>query len=112
MERVKKLHDNLISGTTSNSLLIDVSNLTPQVVVITGIASGLGRALAEEYLSRGHFVAGCARRKERLQQLRQKYASSSSRILFATCDVTNKVEVEAFAAQVEERFGRVRLYQQ
>ncbi|MGZ8900020.1 MAG: SDR family NAD(P)-dependent oxidoreductase, partial [Limisphaerales bacterium] len=33
----------------------------PKVIVLTGASRGLGRAMLEEFLNRGHTVAACAR---------------------------------------------------
>jgi hypothetical protein len=45
----------------------------PLRVVITGASSGLGLALARQYLERGAIVAACARRGELLQGLAAKF---------------------------------------
>ena len=45
-----------------------------ELVVITGVTSGLGRALLLEFASRGYRVAGCGRREERLAELVKRVA--------------------------------------
>mmetsp|Transcript_8477 Transcript_8477/g.9987 ORF Transcript_8477/g.9987 Transcript_8477/m.9987 type:complete len:296 (-) Transcript_8477:144-1031(-) len=105
--RVSKVHAHLTSASASSLTAPAPASTHRQVIVITGIASGLGRALAETYLSLGHTVAGCARRKERIQELEQKHRAISDRILFMVCDVTNLSALDDFAAQVQARFGKV-----
>lgn len=44
-------------------------------ILITGASSGLGRGMALEYAARGHNLALCARRVERLEALKQELES-------------------------------------
>jgi len=83
-------------------------DLSGQVAVVTGGSSGIGLATAELFLQAGASVAICGRDPERLAQaeagLREKFPGAQ--LLAARCDVLDAAEVEAFAAQVEARFGR------
>lgn len=42
-------------------------------ILITGVTSGIGRALTKTYIDNGHRVVGIARRRERLEELKKEY---------------------------------------
>lgn len=46
-------------------------------VLITGATAGIGRALAERMIEQGVFVIAVGRRKERLEDLVQKYGADN-----------------------------------
>ena len=50
-------------------MIMATQNNEAKVVVITGVARGLGRALALEFAAQGHRVAGCSRNQKKLQSL-------------------------------------------
>jgi NADP-dependent 3-hydroxy acid dehydrogenase YdfG len=60
---------------------------SPRTVFITGASSGIGRALALEYASRGAFVAVAARRKDELDALVHEIESHGGRALAYPVDV-------------------------
>jgi NAD(P)-dependent dehydrogenase (short-subunit alcohol dehydrogenase family) len=66
-------------------------------VVITGVTRGLGRALAEELIARGHLVIGCGRNAEGIIDLRFAHAAPHD---FSVVDVTEPVKVELWAERV------------
>ena len=80
---------------------------TPRAVFITGASSGIGAALAREYVRRGADVALAARRTDRLEALAQELTASGRRALVLACDVTRDGDVEAAAARTREAFGRI-----
>lgn len=55
-----------------------------QTILITGATSGIGYALAEEFLAAGNNILACGRRADRLEALRKKHPE----ILCMPCDVT------------------------
>lgn len=73
-----------------------------QCVVITGVSKGLGRAMAEEFLSRGHQVIGCGRNASALAALQDRAAAPHR---FAVVDVTDDRAVAAWAKVVLAEFG-------
>ncbi|MEM5313226.1 SDR family oxidoreductase [Paraburkholderia sp. JHI869] len=83
-------------------------DLTGQVAVVTGGSSGIGLATAELFLRAGAAVAICGRDSDRLARaergLRERYPQGQ--LLASRCDVLDADEVVAFAAEVEQRFGR------
>jgi NAD(P)-dependent dehydrogenase (short-subunit alcohol dehydrogenase family) len=73
-----------------------------RLIVITGISRGCGRALAEYYLSKGHRVAGCARSREIVEELRQEHGPLHH---FAAVDVSDDEAVRLWACDVLAHFG-------
>ena len=71
----------------------------PKVIVLTGASRGLGHAMLEGFLARGHTIAACARSKisTNLPQAKPQ--------LFATLDVTNASEVESWAKSIISQIG-------
>ena len=80
-----------------------------RLVVISGVTSGIGRALFCEFAKRGEGfrVAGCGRRYDRLQALRAEVASKKDGDghLLAQVDVTSDAAVADWAASVVAAHG-------
>jgi len=70
---------------------------TSKRIVITGVSRGLGRALVDGFIARGHVVLGCARSAEAIDELRSRNPSPNG---FSVVDVTRNNEVQAWAAEV------------
>lgn len=68
------------------------------VIVITGTSRGIGRFLAEYYLSKGNTVVGCSRSTSDL---------SHENYLHYTVDMTDEAEINQFALTVRKKLGRV-----
>ncbi len=68
-----------------------------QSIVITGVSRGLGLAMAEQFIERGHTVLGCARSPEAIQQLTQRFGQPHR---FAAVDVSDPQQVNAWAEQL------------
>ena len=83
-------------------------DLSGQVAVVTGGSSGIGLATAELFLQAGASVAICGRDAGRLARAEQGLCERfpQAPLLAARCDVLNADDVAAFAAAVEQRFGR------
>ena len=65
-------------------------------IVITGVSRGLGRALVDGFVARGHVVFGCARSTEAIAELRLRYPPPNG---FSVADVSRDDEVRAWAAE-------------
>ena len=74
-------------------------NQNPKVIVLTGASRGLGHAMLEEFLERGHTVAACARSK--ISAMSRK----ANPKWFAALDVCNPDEVNAWAKSVLGEIG-------
>ena len=81
--------------------------LEEAVVVITGASSGIGRAAALRIARRGASLALCARASEPLREVAAQCEAAGAATLWRPVDVGDEAAVEAFAAAVVERFGRL-----
>ena len=81
--------------------------LTDRVAVVTGAAVGIGRAIAATFARFGADVALCDRDAENLASAAAEVNDAGRSPLTAELDVREGEQVEAFAAAVGERFGRV-----
>ena len=68
-----------------------------RLVVITGATRGLGRAMADEFIRRGHVVAGCGRSSAACRKWTAQYGPPHS---FCVVDVASDEMVHAWAASV------------
>src|SRR5689334_1506813 len=76
-------------------------NANPSFVVLSGVTRGLGRAMADEFTSRGHTVAGCGRSEKAIAELKKQYPGQH----WEQIDVTNEKQVKGWAAQLLEEIG-------
>ncbi|MGB3315396.1 MAG: SDR family oxidoreductase [Albidovulum sp.] len=72
-------------------------------IVVTGASAGIGRAVAERFLTGGWNVAMIARRGDVLKDI----AKGHNNALSLACDVADASAVDAAFAATTERFGRV-----
>jgi NAD(P)-dependent dehydrogenase (short-subunit alcohol dehydrogenase family) len=76
-----------------------------KVVVITGAATGIGFALAQQFAQRGARIVMAARRRQRLEEAAAALASTGADIRVYECDVADREQVEALASFTWEEFG-------
>lgn len=69
-------------------------------VFVTGMSSGIGAALAEELVARGHAVWGIARREALMQQLADRLKSPLLR--FSVADVRNENDIRRVASTMRD----------
>jgi NAD(P)-dependent dehydrogenase (short-subunit alcohol dehydrogenase family) len=72
-----------------------------KTILITGVSRGLGRAMAEEFISLGHTVIGCGRSEKEIARLKSKFPSPHS---FAVVDVSDDNAVASWAKDVLTKF--------
>ena len=72
-------------------------------IVVTGASAGIGRAVAERFLSEGWNVSLIARRGDRLAEA----AGGHSKAMPIVCDVADAAAVDAAFTQTVERYGRI-----
>ena len=73
-----------------------------KVVVITGASSGIGEAMAIEFLRAGSKVVACARRAPKLTD-----DAVDGSVVSTTCDVTSAVDREELVGTALAAFGRI-----
>lgn len=72
-------------------------------IVITGASRGIGKAIAEKFLSENHIVLICSSNETKLAELKIQFPS----IITFVCDVSKKNEVVAFADFVLQNFESI-----
>jgi NAD(P)-dependent dehydrogenase (short-subunit alcohol dehydrogenase family) len=78
-----------------------MERLEGRVCVVTGVASGLGRAIAGELAREGAVVVGCDIQDTGGNETMTGIGS------YAHADVSREADVEALLAAVRERHGRL-----
>jgi NADP-dependent 3-hydroxy acid dehydrogenase YdfG len=82
-------------------------SLEGKSAIVTGASSGIGAATARALAAQGVRVALAARRRERLETLRDELTEAGGEALVAVTDVTRREEVEALAAAALEAYGSI-----
>ncbi|WP_321960393.1 oxidoreductase [Paraburkholderia sp. J7] len=75
-----------------------------KILLITGVSSGFGRALAQEALAAGHTVVGTVRSE---QAKRDVESLSASRVFARVLDVTEFDAIDGVVAEIEASVGPV-----
>ena len=81
---------------------MDVTNLAGKTVVVTGAASGIGRATALAFADRGADLAICDVNETGLAEVAAEIERRGRRALTARVDVGKLEEMQAFGARVHE----------
>lgn len=78
-------------------------------ILITGASSGLGAEMARQFAAKGYDVAVCARRLERLEQLRDEILAQhpGRRVEVAALDVNDHDHVFEVFRDFRDRLGRL-----
>ncbi len=72
------------------------------LILVTGCTRGLGRAMAQGFIQRGHTVVGCGRNAQAVEKLRQEWGSPHR---VDVVDVAQDDQVEQWAQAVLESHG-------
>jgi NAD(P)-dependent dehydrogenase (short-subunit alcohol dehydrogenase family) len=81
--------------------------LKDKVILITGGATGLGRAMGEMFLELGARLAIASRREEVLQKAAEEMSRDGNEVFYKSCDVREPVQVHDLVEAVEQHFGRI-----
>ncbi|MEC8437458.1 MAG: SDR family NAD(P)-dependent oxidoreductase, partial [Pseudomonadota bacterium] len=71
------------------------------VVLVTGVGPGTGKAVVERFASAGYVVAMLARTEQRLIEIKETLPNAHTFV----CDVSNEAELTATLNAVRERLG-------
>lgn len=83
--------------------------MTRQKILITGASSGLGAGMARAFAAKGRDLALCARRTERLDELKAELSQQypSIKIAVATLDVRDHEQVPKVFAELSDELGGI-----
>ncbi|WP_347269011.1 SDR family oxidoreductase, partial [Paracoccus sp. (in: a-proteobacteria)] len=81
----------------------DIFDLRDRVIVVTGAASGLGREMADEFLSRGARVVACDVDRDSLEGFRP--SSGEARLERRPADISKIPEAEALIEDTIAKYG-------
>jgi short-subunit dehydrogenase len=76
-----------------------------KVVIITGASSGIGKSLAELYVSKGWRLVLAARRIDRLKEFEERHPETE--ILSVQTDVSVEADCENLIEKAIQRFGQI-----
>jgi 3-oxoacyl-[acyl-carrier protein] reductase len=79
----------------------------PRVAIVSGGSRGLGAGIVHAFLEAGYRVATCARTATPQVEQWASDPATADRFLFATADLANRADVDAFVTAVIERWGTV-----
>src|SRR5690554_5844594 len=82
-------------------------NLQGKVIIVTGVTSGLGVAIARVFAARGATVVGTGRRAERGEALAAEVREQGFAMEFIQADVSSTADCRRVVATTVERFGRL-----
>lgn len=75
-----------------------------KIWLITGISSGLGKALTQSVIEKGDFVIGTFRKQSQVDQFNEKYSNTAFSVVL---DITDKPSVEKTIEELIAKFGRI-----
>ena len=81
--------------------------LKDRVVIVTGGARGIGRAIALAFVREGAKVALVDVDKEKLEVLKNEIEKKKGKVIVTPCDITKSSEVNGMVDEVRKRFGRI-----
>ena len=86
-----------------------LQDLAGKTAVITGGASGIGLALAEQFGAEGANIVIADVQADALEAARQRLEAAGVTVLALTCDVRSAAQIESVAAAAQQRFGNIHL---
>lgn len=84
-----------------------MKKLEGRVAIVTGASSGVGRGLAKVLGENGAKICACARRMEKLEELKSELAPAGIEVLPVACDVTEPEQIKNVVSKCVEAFGGV-----
>ena len=85
-----------------------MKKLEGRVAIVTGASSGVGRGLAKVLAENGAKICACARRVEKLEELKAEVEGFGGEVLPVACDVTDVEQINHVVVQCVERLRRHR----
>jgi short-subunit dehydrogenase len=78
-----------------------------KVVWITGASSGLGKYMAYEFAKHGAWLALSARRKDKLQEVKEEVDRLGGSCIIVSCDVMEEHQIKAAVVEIENHYGKI-----
>lgn len=79
----------------------------PQVALVTGASSGIGRAIALTLAKEGYRVALCARRRDRLEDLKTDLIATGAEVLVHSTDLRQESAILTLFQTIRQQWGGV-----
>lgn len=92
---------------TDNDVSNTIDGITDNVVLITGASSGLGAHFARLFARKGASVVLAARRKDKLESLRQQILDGGGQAMVVGMDVTSETSVSKAVLSIEDTVGAI-----
>jgi NAD(P)-dependent dehydrogenase (short-subunit alcohol dehydrogenase family) len=84
-----------------------MSEFIDKVVIITGGSSGIGVAIAIEFVKRQAKVVICGRDEDKGEQALWKIRKEGKNVIFFKVDISNECDVEKLVEETVNRFGKL-----
>jgi NAD(P)-dependent dehydrogenase (short-subunit alcohol dehydrogenase family) len=84
-----------------------MTDFSGKVVMITGAAGNLGRAVARTFQTTGAVLALLDRTSDRLEQLVDDFEMDEDRLFVIGVDLTNEADTNRAAADTYDKYGRI-----
>ncbi|AKI96604.1 3-oxoacyl-[acyl-carrier-protein] reductase [Kosmotoga pacifica] len=81
--------------------------LEGKVVIITGAASGIGRASARKFCEEGAIVIACDLNEELLNSLAEETKDLPGEVIPKRLSVTDREAIKALVAEIKDKYGRI-----
>ena len=81
--------------------------MAEKVVVVTGAARGIGRAIAIELLESGFFTALCSKNLQTMASLETEISSFAGSFMISSVDISVEEDVGRFISSVAEKKGKI-----
>lgn len=78
-----------------------------RVVLLTGAAGGIGRAMTDALLAAGHLVAAVDRDQAALEKLRVQFGAAADRLHPIVADLSSEAGCQSTVAAARARFGAI-----
>ena len=78
-----------------------------KIVLVTGASSGIGKALAFEFASRGSKLVLAARNIEKLKEIEKTLTKQGSQVLIVKTDVSIESDCQNLISEAVAKFGRI-----
>ncbi|XP_052787979.1 dehydrogenase/reductase SDR family member 11-like [Mya arenaria] len=78
-----------------------------RVALVTGMSSGIGRAIAKSLVCHGMKVVGCSRNMNRMKELVDSLDCEKGSLTPIMCDVSKEGQIQAMFEQIRSQLGGV-----